>query len=135
MADKKKQMQRIKFSTVGEMLAFLPEDQLEITERLREVILLTVPDVKEKLSYNVPFYRLRKNICFIWPGAVPWGNAVKEGVTLGFSYGYLLHDASDYLERGERKQVYTRTFYRPEDLEEEMIRHFLLESVAMDEFL
>lgn len=126
-------MQNVNFRKVSEMLAYLPEDQLEITERLHALILESVPGVKEKLSFNVPFYSLRKNVCFIWPGAVPWGNKTKEGVTLGFSYGYLLYDASGYLEQGNRKQVYTKTFYRPEDIDEELLRYFLGESVEIDE--
>lgn len=135
MSGEKKQMQNVNFRNVDDLLAFLPEDQLQLTERLRDIIWETLPGVKEKLSYNVPFYKLRKNICFIWPGAVPWGKTVKDGVMLGFSYGYLLHDASDYLERGDRKQVYAKNFHRLEEIDEDLIRHFLLESMEIDEML
>lgn len=128
-------MQNVRFRNIAEMLAYLPEDQQLITERLQGLIWETVPGVKEKLSYNVPFYALRKNICFIWPGAVPWGSTTKAGVMLGFSYGHLLHDASDYLEKGNRKHVYTKTFLQEADIEDEIIRHFLLESMEIDEML
>lgn len=135
MAGKKKRMQNVKFGDVNDLLAFLPEDQLEITERLRGIIWEVLPDVQEKLSYNVPFYKLRKNVCFIWPGAVPWGKTVKDGVMLGFSYGYLLHDASDYLERGDRQQVYAKNFHQLEEIDEDLIRHFLIQSIEIDEML
>lgn len=135
MAGEKKRMQNVKFGDMDDLLAFLPEDQLEITERLRGIIWEVLPDVQEKLSYNVPFYKLRKNVCFIWPGAVPWGKTVKDGVMLGFSYGYLLHDASDYLERGDRQQVYAKSFHQLEEIDEDLIRHFLLESMEIDEML
>ena len=135
MPEERKRMQNVKFRNVGEMLAYLPEDQLQITERLQGIIWETIPRVKEKLSYNVPFYSVRKNMCFIWPGAIPWGKTVKDGVTLGFSYGYLLHDVSNFLEQGDRKQVYTKTYFRVEEIDEEIIRHFLLESVEIDEML
>lgn len=126
-------MQNVSFGNVNEMLNFLPDDQLVITERLRELVLVTIEGVEERLSYNVPFYRLHKNICFIWPGAVPWGKKTREGVEFGFNYGYLLYDASDYLDQGDRKQVYSKMFYRPEEIDEELLRHFLLESMEVDE--
>lgn len=128
-------MQSVSFSSVGEMLAYLPEDQLLITERLRDLVFECMPGVKEKLSFNVPFYSLQKNVCFIWPGAVPWGKTTWEGVELGFSYGYLLHDPGGYLDRGTRKQVFTKRYASIDEIEEEVIRHFLLESVELDELL
>ena len=131
----KRRMQNVKFGNVAELLAFLPEDQLQITEQLRSIILETIPHATEKLSYNVPYYKLRKNVCFIWPGAVPWGKTIKEGVMLGFTYGYLLHDEGHYLERGERQQVFAKTYREPEAIEAEIIRHFLLESAEVDEML
>lgn len=126
-------MQNVSFGTVDDLLTFLPEDQLIITAKLRELVLATVEGVVEKLAYNVPFYRLYKNICFIWPGAVPWGNKTREGVEFGFNYGYLLYDASDYLDKGNRNQVYSKMFYHPEEIDEELLRHFLLESIEIDE--
>ncbi|NQV51648.1 MAG: DUF1801 domain-containing protein [Flavobacteriales bacterium] len=99
-------MQPIKFQSVEEMLDFLPEDELLMTERLRSLIIECIPNVEERLSYNVPFYRLRRGICFIWPGAVAWGSKRSyEGVRLGFMQGNLLSDEHGILRRGERKFV------------------------------
>jgi len=133
--EEKRKMQNVSFRHVGELLDYLPEDQLEITEHLRELIRECLPQAREKLSFNVPFFRLRKNVCFIWPGAVPWGSTTREGVELGFSYGHLLHDPDEYLERGNRKQVFSRFFRRMDDINEEMVRHFLFESAEVDEML
>ena len=100
----------ISFRNIDQFLDFLPDGEKRMTEILRTIILDTLPQCKEKLSYNVPFYKLRKRICFIWPSAIPWGN-VKEGVMLGFTNGSQLTD-DGYLEKGERKSVYTRVLIR-----------------------
>jgi hypothetical protein len=48
----------------------------------------------------------------IFQKTVPWGKVKKEGVLLGFVKGHLLRDEMGYLEKGDRKQVYTKTFHR-----------------------
>jgi hypothetical protein len=42
-----------------------------------------MPDSKEKLAYNVPFYYRHSKICYIWPASIPWGK-VSSGVGIGF---------------------------------------------------
>ena len=102
--------QPIKFSSIEDFLDYLTPYELEIVLMLRDLIKTSIPNVKEKLSYNVPFYSLHKRICFIWPASVPWGKVEKNGVILGFSNGNLLPDPEGFLEKGTRKQVYTKTF-------------------------
>ena len=100
-------MQEVSFRTVDEFPDFLPPAELMITELLRNIIFSCMPDVAEKLSYNVPFYKRHAIICFIWPSSVKWGNKmIREGLHLGFSKGYLLPDPLNDLDRGERKQDY-----------------------------
>lgn len=135
MAEEKKKMQSVSFRHVGEMLNYLPEDQREITERLYELIRECLPEAQGKLSFNAPFFFLRKAVCYIWPGAIPWGSKTREGVDIGFSYGYLLQDESGYLQVGQRKYVRSRSFYSLEDIDEELIRQFLLESAELDELV
>ncbi|MBI1227862.1 MAG: hypothetical protein GC192_21700 [Bacteroidetes bacterium] len=131
----KKQAQNVNFNSFSELLAFLPEDQLEIFEILRELVLSTVDGIEERLSFNVPFYRLRKGICYIWPGAVSWGNKTWEGVEFGFNYGYLLADEANYLDRGNRKQVYNKRFLKSADINLELLSAYLLEAAEMDELM
>ncbi|MEY3443886.1 MAG: hypothetical protein RLZZ519_2167 [Bacteroidota bacterium] len=71
-------MQNVKFDSVDELLEFLPEDQLKLTEFLLKLISECVPDIEEKLSFKFPFYRRNKGIFFIWPGAVSWGKVTHE---------------------------------------------------------
>lgn len=124
--------QDVDFSTVGELLDYLPPDELKITERLRELVFECIPDAKEKLSYNVPFYSRFTRICFIWPGSVPWGKVKKKGVELGFCRGNLLSDPS-YLNINGRKEVYIKTFYSTKDIDVEKVRQLLYEATIVDE--
>ena len=133
MPKQKQRMQNVSFRTVGELLRFLPEDQLEITERLRELVYECIPGIKEKLSFQVPFFKKRKGICYIWPGAVPWGKKTKEGVEFGFQYGHLLADEAGYLEHGKRKQVFSKRFFSVEEINEDILREYLFEAAENDE--
>ena len=110
-------MQAEKFNSIVELLDFLPDDEKEIVLVLREVIKETAPELKEKLSYNVPFYFGNKRVMYIWPGSVAWGKHTKSGVQIGFTKAYLMDDHSNFLEKGNRKQVYTKTFYNIDELE------------------
>ena len=123
--------QPLSFSSVNEFLDYLPRNELKVVECLREIIFQCIPDAKERLAYNVPFYYRHSRICYIWPGSVPWGK-VKEGVVLGFCKGNLLSDAS-YLDKGERKNIYTKTFYGLKDIDRDTITQLLYEAVIIDE--
>lgn len=125
-------MQSVQFQSVEAMLAYLPEDQLEITDQLRQLILECIPGVKEKLSFQVPFYSKHTTICLLWPGAIPWGSKTKEGVELAFNKGYLLNDPHGYLEKGTRKQIFNKRFFRPEDIQESIIRQLLADAAELD---
>lgn len=125
-------MQSDSFRTIGEMLEYLPEDQLELVETLREFILETAPDLREKLSYNVPFFKGRKNVCYIWPGAVPWGKQTFEGVILGFAKGYLLSDEHNYLKAENRKYVTSRKFSSIKEIDFEILENLINEAVFLD---
>ncbi|MBK8563879.1 MAG: DUF1801 domain-containing protein [Saprospiraceae bacterium] len=120
---------------MGELLGFLPEDQLEIVETLRGIIFDTVPDIKEKLSFNVPFYKQHKGVCYIWPGTVSWGTKTWQGVEFGFNYGNLLADEMNYLDRGNRKQVYNKRFLSTKDINHEILIAYLLEAAENDELM
>ena len=125
-----------KFSSIDEFLDFLPEQERQITEYLRDLIYGCIPDVSEKLSYNVPYFKKHKNICFIWPGSVLWGKKRSyEGVRLGFTQGYLLEDEINYLDKGDRKQVYWRDFRSLEEIDSEVLCAYIFEAVVLDKAL
>jgi hypothetical protein len=126
-------MQDISFKTIEEFLDYLPPDELKITVVLRKIILDNIPNVTEYLSYNIPCYKVNRNICFIWPHSVKWGNNKSpDGVRFGFNYGYLLRDESDYLDKGKRKQVFWRDFTSLSERDISLVKSFLFEAVAID---
>lgn len=124
--------QPIKFHAVAECLASLPDDERRVVDVLRELILTTIPDPVEKLSYNVPFYYRHRRICFIWPASVPWGKVPQHGVKLGFVEGHRLPDETGYLEKDSRKQVYMKTFFDTKEIDADLLRAFLYEAVEID---
>lgn len=124
--------QNLNFSSIGDFLDYLPESELVIVEELRSLIYECIPDCKEKLSYNVPFFSRNRTICFIWPGSVPWGN-IKEGVILGFSRGNMMSDYAGYLEKGTRKNVYTKTFLSINEINHQLVKDYLFEALEIDD--
>lgn len=131
----KRKMQVVSFRSVEDCLEYLPEHERIITDHLRELIFLNIPQVREKLAYNVPYFSRRTNICFIWPGSILWGQKTNAGVRLGFVNGYLLSDESGYLDHGDRKQVYWRDFFSLHELDHELISTLLVEATDLDEQL
>jgi Mn-containing catalase len=65
--------QKIKFKNVSDFFENISAEELAIVEIIRELVLENVPDVKEKLAYNGPFYYRQMRICYIWPASTPWG--------------------------------------------------------------
>ena len=129
----KSKMQHVSFKSVEEFLDFLPEDELKITEILRELITNCIPDVTEKLSYNVPYYKRKRNICFLWPASILWGKKKSyEGVRFGFVNGHLLNDDINYLHKGDRKQVYWKDFTTVTKTDLEILKTYLLDAVILD---
>lgn len=117
------------FNSYVEFFEFISDEHKPLVSALKDIIYDTIPDVKEKLSWNVPFFYKNRTICFIWPGSVPWGKKTYKGVQLGFAKGYLMKP-NDFLEMGNRKQIYTKTFYSLAEIETHLDTIILLLSEA-----
>lgn len=57
----------LRCASLSECLEFLPPVERALTEQLRDPLLAEAPELQERLSFNVPFYKVRKVICFRWP--------------------------------------------------------------------
>lgn len=124
----------LRFANAQELLDFLPADERALMEQLRAFILNEAPGLHERLSFNILTYKLRRDVCFIWPASVLWGGRkTYEGVRFGFSHADLLDDPSGYLERGTRKQVYWRDLQQVTRTDERMLRHLLEQAVVRDQ--
>jgi len=126
--------QEVNFQDLEELYEFLPPGERNLVRYLREMIIDTIPLVKEKLSWNVPFFSRRNTICFLWPASVPWGKVRNHGaVRLGFAKGYMMRDELGYLEKEGRRQVYCHDFSSPKDIDEAVLRTYLMEALRIDE--
>ena len=97
--------QELEFKTTEEFLEYLSKEDLEIVLFLRKIILECMPDCKEKLAYNVPFYYRHSKICYIWPYSVPWGK-VEKGVAIGFCKGASFLDETFETTKFASKQIF-----------------------------
>ncbi len=126
-------MKTAKFRTVADCLASLPDAELEVLEYLRALILECAPACEERLSYNVPYYRQHSNFCFLWPASITWGNKMTyQGVRLGFTKGYLIPDESNYLDKGDHKQVYWKDFVSVQEIDADLIKSYIFDALIID---
>lgn len=126
-------MQDFKFNGYIDFFEALSPEHKIITSMLKDLVYEAIPDTKEKLSWNVPFFFKNQTICFIWPGCIPWGKKTFKGVQLGFAKGYKMRP-NDFLEQGSRKQISTHTFYSAEEVATnvEVILKLLCEAEELD---
>ena len=120
--------QGIQFKSVDEFLDYLPEEELELVLFLRKIILECMPDCKEKLAYNVPFYYRHSRICYIWPASVPWGK-VEKGVAIGFCKGAGFLDETFE----SAKFVAKRTFVSVKEIDVVLLKQQIFEAILLDE--
>jgi len=121
----------LKFQSFVEFWEYIPENERIIVDVLRQIVLENLPECKEKLAYNVPYYYGNRRICLIWPGTIPWGG-FRDGVFFGFCYGHLLADPENYLHRGTNKQVFYRIFRSADEIDERAISRLLKEAIDID---
>lgn len=127
-------MQDVSFKSINEFLNYLPQDELEITIFLRKIVVETMPNAKEKLSWNVPYYNINKGICFIWPASIKWGKKeTYKGVRFGFMHGNLLHPKNNYFDLGKRKMVSWRDFKSIQEIDTDILISTLQEAMFIDE--
>lgn len=125
-------IQKVNFKSVDEFLDYIPERELLIVEELRSLVFECIPEVTEKLSFNVPFFKRNRNICCIWPASIPWGNVPENGVHLGFTSGNLINDFAGLLSFGTRKQVGVLTYFSLDDIDADLVRAYLFDAIDVD---
>ncbi len=124
---------KVKFNTIDEFLEFLPENELVIVNLLRKLVFDCLPNCTEQISYNVPYYKIRKGICFIWPASVLWGSKkTYYGVRFGFNQGYQMKNELNYLDKGNRKQVYWRDIKSVKEIDVDILKMYLFEALEID---
>jgi hypothetical protein len=123
----------VKIQSVAHLYSVIPEDERLIVDVLRQIITANLPArCKEKIAYNVPFFRGNKGICIVWPATIPRGG-IKTGVLLGYWYGNRLDDEDGYLTHGTNKQIFYKIFQSVEEINERAIAKLLREAIALDD--
>lgn len=123
----------MKIKNIAELYSILPENEQIIVDVLRQIVIETIPNIKEKISYNVPFFFKNKGICIIWPSSVPRGG-ISNGVLFGFWYGNRLIDSDHYLTHGTNKQIFYKIYHSPETIDVKSIQTLLLEADKIDSY-
>ena len=57
----------------------------------------------------------------------------QRGVRFGFTKGFLMQDEINYLDKGNRKQMYWRDFYSLKDIDIELLKAYIFEAALIDE--
>ena len=131
---KNKKMQNVQFKDIEDFFEFLPEEELKILLFLRKLIYDCNPDISERLAYNVPYYKRKNNLFFLWPASVLWGSQkTYQGVRFGFTSGYLIKDEIDYLDKGDRKQVYWKDFSDIHQIDIDLLKSYIFEAILIDQ--
>lgn len=132
----KKKFQEHRFKHLEEFYDHITPQEASILLPLRKLILDCIPGCTEYLSYNVPYFKKHRGICFLWPQSVTWGGVKQKGaVRFGFIQGHLLQDEWNFLEKGQRKQVFWKDFDQLNEEDIVLINTFLFEAAAVDDAL
>ena len=126
----------ISFDTVDDFLEYLPDDERRIVNTLRKIVLDCMPEGKEKLAYNVPFYYQHKRVFYIWPSSIPWGKIKETGVVeFGFCQGIKIEDEIGFLNKGDRKEMASVKFRSLKEIDLDLLRSYIYEALFIDEQL
>ena len=124
---------------VDEIILGLPRSEQVMMKKLRALIQECLPKATEKVSYQVPFYRRNRLICFIWPPSVFWGpkrtseTQQAKGLALGFCQGNLMSNEEGLLLAEGRKQIYCMYFHSASEIRERQLRPLLFEAGLLDD--
>jgi hypothetical protein len=123
----------MKIRSLVDLYSILPEDEKIMVDVLRQIVIESLPGYcKEKISYNVPFFKGNKGICIIWPSTVPRGG-IKRGVLFGFWYANKLNDPDGFLTHGTNKQIFYKIYQSAEEIDDKPIKKLLKEAIKLDQ--
>jgi len=119
-------------SSITDFWETLPENERVIVDYLRRLVLKVLPEgSREKMSFGVPNFYIKKWICIIWPASVN-GGGIKTGVLFGFTQGNKLKDTDNYLVHGTNKKIFYRIYNSLEEIEEVPLIKLLHEAIELD---
>ena len=99
----------------------------KLIELTHGVILNLSDKIEFKISYNVPFYKFYKSLCYI--------NQAKKGIYVGFMKGKELSNEKGYLSMGKRKSIAIYQIFEVEDVLKPEFTEILMEAMILNEYL
>lgn len=102
----------------------LAGQQRELADVLRHFILSVDPEIREKISYGIPFFYKEKNICYL--------NPVAAGIDLGFVKGSKFKRAFPGIEMKNRKKVRTIYLQNADTIDFELLLSAFHEALSLD---
>jgi hypothetical protein len=118
--------------TIDSFIDALPKEEKEVTIALRKIVLDVNPNFEEKFAYGVPYYYIKKRVCFIWPTSIP-RSGFKTGVMFGISNGVILKKKFDVISCGTCKVVGWLRFHKLSEIKPKIIKEILLEAIVFQE--
>ena len=103
----------------------LPEPQQSIASYLHQ-ILMSFPELSDKIRYRIPFYYRKSWVCYINP-------LKNNGIELAFTRANELSNTQGLLDFKDRKQVAGISFYHMDDIDEAGVLEILQEAIVLDE--
>ena len=105
-----------------------PPDHQRILRWLRQMILTSDPDIREKISWKVPFYTYHgTHLCYL---SVVRSEPV--AVDLAFVNGHELPDEAGLLESRGRKTIKSLVIRNVGDPDEDVVRTFIQEALLLN---
>lgn len=109
---------------IDDYILALPSQKREMYTLLRDVINETVPGVKEKIAYGIPFFHLKKPFCYL--------HQHNDGVDLSFPSGHLFAEKFPEMDKRNRKLVRTLHYQKVEDINLGLLQEVLIEAAKLD---
>ncbi|MBS0031838.1 iron chaperone [Chitinophaga sp. 22321] len=118
---------KMKFNTVDEYMATLPEEAGAVLEKVRQIILETAPGAEEVISYQLPALRFH--------GMLIYYSAYKEHYSLSFPSGTLFKDLAKDLEGYELGKSTVKFLLNkpiPKKLIQAIVKHRMAENLERE---
>lgn len=100
----------------------MPQEQRQLVDFLQQVIKNVHPEVTGRLAYGIPFFYLKKPLCYL--------NPKKNGVDVGFLQGQEL-SKSFMLITAKRKRVASLFFNWEDDVNLKYLQEVLKAAIAL----
>ena len=102
----------------------LENEEREISSYLHDILTQRY-GMTYKLRYKIPFYDIKKWLCYVNPQK-------KGGIELCFLHGRWMEDPQGALDAKGRTQIYGITYHKLVEINEEILEVLIKEAIQLD---